>query len=368
MENRFFYTNLDRCHFSWRLTHAASHPDGTAGDVTAPGIRPGETGTLQLNLHQHWQEYDILSLTAKDPDGRELYTWTFPISRPARIARRMVDTASGSPATARQTDSLFTLNANDVTASFGAKTGLLRAIQNAKGPIPFNNGPVITSGDVIPSQMTQRAEGNNQVLEVSYPKGSLCQSLKWTMYPSGWLKMDLKYYPTEYDYSLLGASFSYPEKGPGSLDSVKGVRWLGDGPYRVWKNRTQGVTLDIWDKAYNNTITGQGNVVYPEFKGYYSNFYWMRLETAGQPFTIVCADEDVYLRLFTPANPVKTYNVAPPFPSGDISFMHAIPPIGTKSQKPENMGPSGNKNMYYDYTRSKDYSKPLTLYFDFSGK
>ena len=116
------------------------------------------------------------------------------------------------------------------------------------------------------------------------------------------------------------------------------------------------------------SITGQGNVIYPEFKGYFSDFYWMRMETAGQPFAIVCADEDVYLRLFTPADPVKTYNVAPPFPSGDISFMHAIPPIGTKSQKPEKMGPSGEKNMYYDYSHSKDYAKVLTLYFDFSGK
>lgn len=365
VENRFFYTNLDQCHFSWRLTHATAHPDGAAGEITAPDIRPGGSGTLQLNLPQHWQNYDILSLTAKDPGGRELYTWTFPISRPATIAHRLVDTSWGNKVQNSQTDSLFTLTANGISVSFGKYTGMLRAVKNAKGSIPFNNGPVISSGDVMPSSIRQATEDLNQVVEVTYPKGSLCRSLKWTMYPSGWLKMDLQYYPPQYDYDLLGASFSYPEKGP---DSVKAVRWLGDGPYRVWKNRMQGVTLDVWDKAYNNTITGQGNVVYPEFKGYYSNFYWMRLETAGQPFTIVCANEDVYLRLYTPANPVKTYNVAPPFPSGDISFMHAIPPIGTKSQKPENMGPSGAKNMYYDYTRSKDYSKPLTLYFDFSGK
>jgi hypothetical protein len=94
----------------------------------------------------------------------------------------------------------------------------------------------------------------------------------------------------------------------------------------------------------------------------------MRLETATQPFTVVCANEDVYLRLFTPANPVKTYNVAPAFPDGSISFMQGIPAIGTKSQKPEKMGPAGQKNMYYDYSRSKDYSKVITLYFDFSGK
>jgi len=93
----------------------------------------------------------------------------------------------------------------------------------------------------------------------------------------------------------------------------------------------------------------------------------MRLETASQPITVVCANEDVFLRLFTPANPLHTYNVAPPFPAGEISFMQGIPPIGTKSQKPEKLGPSGGKSMYYDYGKSKDYAKEITLYFDFLG-
>jgi hypothetical protein len=363
--NRFLYTNLNQCHFSWRLSHAATNPAGTAGETTSPDIRPGQSGVISLSLPNHWQEYDILSLTAKDPGGHELYTWTWPITRPATIAHRLVDTTGSTPASQSQTDSLITLSAAGLNLCFGKVTGLLRSVNNTIGAIPFNDGPVVTSGTAIPQEVATRKEGNNQVIEASYVKGNFIRQLKWTMYPSGWLKMELKYYPPEYDYPLLGASFSYPEKGK---DSVKGIRWLGNGPYRVWKNRTQGTTLDVWNKAYNNTITGQGNVVYPEFKGYFSNFYWMRLETARQPFTIVCADEDVYLRLFTPENPFKTYNVAPPFPEGNISFMHAIPAIGTKSQKPENMGPSGGRNMYYDYTRSKDYAKSLTLYFDFSGK
>ena len=365
VENRFFYTNLNQCRFSWRLSHATAHPDAAAGEIPAPDVLPGQNGALRLSLPTHWQQYDILSLTAKGPDGHELYTWTWPISRPATIAVRLVDTAGAVAVTATQTDSLYTLNAAGISASFGGKTGILRSISNGRGPIPFKDGPVLSSGDVLPQQVSIRAEGKNQVLEASFAKGSACQLLRWTMYPSGWLKMEVHYFPPDYEYNLLGVNFSYPENG---ADSVKGIRWMGNGPYRVWKNRLQGVTLDVWDKAYNNTITGQGNVVYPEFKGYFSNFYWLRMTTAAQPFTIVCADEDIYLRLFTPADPIKTYNVAPAFPSGNISFMHAIPPIGTKSQKPEKLGPSGEKSMYYDYSRSKEYAKTLTLYFDFSGK
>jgi hypothetical protein len=370
VENRFFYTNLSQCKFSWRLTATKgpgeSATPGTAGAVAAPDILPGQRGKLALSLPANWRSYDILSLTANDPYGREIYTWTWPIVRPEGVARRIVDTAgSGVAAVVTAGDTTYMLSANGVKAVFGKESGLLRGVENARGVIPFTDGPALAAGAGEFQQLAQRMEGNNAVLEASYTKQSLVQQLKWTMYPSGWLKMEIHYFAPDYEYSLLGINFSYPEKG---RDSVRGVRWLGNGPYRVWKNRMQGTTLGVWDKAYNNTITGQGACIYPEFKGYFSNFYWMRLETATQPFTVVCANEDVYLRLFTPADPVKTYNVAPPFPDGAISFMQGIPAIGTKSQKPEKLGPSGGKNMYYDYGKSKDYAKVITLYFDFSGK
>ena len=48
---------------------------------------------------------------------------------------------------------------------------------------------------------------------------------------------------------------------------------MGDGPYRVWKNRMKGTQFGIWTKEYNNTETGESPWIYPEFKGYYSNLY-----------------------------------------------------------------------------------------------
>ena len=32
---------------------------------------------------------------------------------------------------------------------------------------------------------------------------------------------------------------------------------MGDGPYRVWKNRRKGNQFGIWTKEYNNTETGE---------------------------------------------------------------------------------------------------------------
>jgi hypothetical protein len=199
------------------------------------------------------------------------------------------------------------------------------------------------------------------VLTGSFGKTSNFKALVWTVYSSGWIKLNVEYFPKDYESATMGINFSYPE------NKVKSVTWMGTGPYRVWKNRMEGVTLNVWNKEYNNTVTGESQkLIYPEFKGYYSNLYWVKFATTEQPFTILTENEDIFLRLFTPQWPKEKFNIAPIFPSGDISFMHGITPIGTKSQKPENMGPSGKKNMYFDYWKAR--TKKMTLYFDFSGK
>ncbi len=152
----------------------------------------------------------------------------------------------------------------------------------------------------------------------------------------------------------MDISFDYPE------DQVLGVCWMGYGPYRVWKNRMKGNMLNVWSKAYNNTITGEKDWIYPEFKGYHRNFYWATIQSKEQDFTVVCPDEDVFLRLFTPQKPAGAYNdnTSPEFPSGNISFLYGINPIGTKFTKPGTMGPMSQPNLFL-------YEKNLTLYFNF---
>jgi hypothetical protein len=189
----------------------------------------------------------------------------------------------------------------------------------------------------------------------------------WTFYPSGIAKLIIHYVPEEYDvdFEYMGVDFSYPE------ELVKGVKWFGDGPYRVWKNRMQGVDLGVHQKDYNNTITGVPPVIYPEFKGYHSNMYWAKIQSKEQSFLIATSTEDVFLRLYTPDQPEKVYErTAPTFPAGDISFMQAIPAIGTKSNDSWNLGPSGKKNMFFDYGPYDNWRircKTMELFFDFKG-
>lgn len=207
-------------------------------------------------------------------------------------------------------------------------------------------------------------DGQNLVIASTFDRKESYNTLEWTIYPSGWLKMQVKYFPAAYFTTFVGLNFSYPET------EIKGVTYKGNGPYRVWKNRMKGTQLGVWKKDYNNSATGEAPWQYPEFKGYYSNMYWCEFIGKTQNFKVVTDQEDVFLRLLTPKKSKDTEydNMSPTFPNGDISFMNGISAIGTKTQKPETTGPMGMKHVFYDFEKEPARALDMTLYFDFSGK
>jgi hypothetical protein len=372
LENRYFYTNLKQCTFSYKLANLqnpySKKPMAAAktGLIPSPDVAPGQNGNLQLQLPAGWRNYDVIYVTAYGPDKRELFTWSYPLVSHDEVTIRMVSTPGPNKPSIKETDSLYKVAANGIELEFNRNSGVLMKVKNTKGNIPFNNGPILAEGGEKTGfkGLSYHYDGDNLMIEAAFaPKANMAK-LKWTIYPSGWVQMQVRYWPIGEEGNMLGVSFNYPEK------DVKGVTYMGNGPYRVWKNRMKGVKLNVWDKTYNNTTTGQPEpkIEYPEFKGYYSNLYWMKLNTTTQPITIVCDDEDVFMRLFTPAAPPKVYNTAPAFPSGDISFMNGITAIGTKSQKPEKLGTQGFPNKFFDYYKDVNNALDITLYFDFSGK
>lgn len=403
VENRYDYTNLKQLTYQWALMSggAPSVRDKAAGfnqlsaDYSAtvsrakvldsgqvsgnalPDVAPHEWGYLQLDLPADFEQADYLRLTIRDSQSNTVLIKTYPIHTPgwkSAAVLKELKLAAMSPTGPTgdwkidQAADRFVIQGPASKASrkgfsyqFNRGTGMLEKVVIAGKEIPFNNGPVLCEGESKLKSFTLENKKDSIVLQAGFEKKSDLQRLTWVIYPDGVLKMDIGYFPDQYDYDYLGVSFDFPE------NLVTGVKRMGAGPYRVWKNRMEGVYLGQWENAYNNTITGESSpkMVYPEFKGYFSNLYWMQLQTRTLPITVLCGSEDVFLRLYTPESPEKPYNTAPKFPGGNISFMHGIDPIGTKSQVPENMGPSGRKNMYYDYGKAKDYAKPLTLYFIF---
>ena len=90
---------------------------------------------------------------------------------------------------------------------------------------------------------------------------------------------------------------------------------------------------------------------------------------SANSFTVYTENEDLFLRLFTPAwKTDQWHNYEPIFPSGDISFMQGISSIGTKTQRNETTGPMGLKNIFYDYEKDPSRALKMVLYFDFTGK
>jgi len=358
IENRYHYTNINQCGFTWKLKKLDSNRE-LSGTITAPHIKPLEKGALQIPLPAGWKEYDVLYLTATDPHHREIFTWSFPVVMPATVTGRMIDKTGNSAIDVVTADSSWLVTAAGITIRINKTSGLLQEVKTTKGIIPFNNGPLVQQGVTNFSGFTIQQAKDSVIIASAFDKKNAFNTLQWTVYASGTVKMEIHYFPEAYFTDFIGVNFSFP------ASAIKGVRYMGNGPYRVWKNRMKGNRFGIWNKTYNTTETGE-TWQYPEFKGYHSNIYWCTFITGSEPFTVYTDNEDLFVRLFTPAwKTDQWHNYEPIFPGGDISFMQGIASIGTKTQRNETTGPMGMKNIFYDYDKDPVRALKMVLYFKF---
>lgn len=364
LENRYAFTNLTQCSFAWKLktwSAAGLATDSISGLIEAPDIKPLEKGTLNVKLPDNWLHYQVLYLTAFDPYKKELFTWSFPVQSPKEVAGQIMKEKGNKEITHQERDSLLIVHIGALHLTLNKQNGKLVRVENTKGEIPFHNGPVLQQGLNNFGDFQLRQEGAKVILASTFHQKEHYNTLEWTFFPSGWVRLFVRYFPDDYFTDYVGLNFSLPE------EEMLGLTYMGRGPYRVWKNRMKGQALGVWNKTYNTSETGEAPWLYPEFKGYHANLYWASIKTKGHTFKVISPDEDVFLRLYTPAlkeDPWKNYDLV--FPSGDISFMQGISGIGTKTQKRENTGPMGVKNIFYDYEKDPSRAKELTLYFDFN--
>lgn len=341
IENRYAFTNANACGYTYRLAKINSLSEkamqSVSGKIEAPDIRPGERGYLQLELPSGWQDYDFLYVTVKDRGNQELFTWSYEIGTPDRLANRLLSQDGATPVVKENSDN-WSFSAAGTEILFDKQNGLLRSVISDGKAIPLNNGPVLISDqDLICKSVEYKKDGEKPQLIATYTTRNgkyTVYTFTWTMLPSGIVELDYNYRPQDM-VKMAGITFDFPEK------EIAGATLLANGPYRVYNNRMKGGSLDIWEKKYNNTITGE-SWDYPEFKGYYSLFYGMKLD-CPTPFEVYSGKEDVTLHLFTPAvqkqyDPKRNHTIVD-YPEGNISFMNAIPAVGTKFGKAEDFGP-----------------------------
>jgi Glycosyl hydrolases family 2, TIM barrel domain/Glycosyl hydrolases family 2, sugar binding domain/Glycosyl hydrolases family 2 len=381
VSNRYNFTSLDQCTFHWQLGFYPDAADSTSafstnaltgglrvvvdgGNFKGPSIVAGGTGSLVLpKFPGDGNKYDALRLTATDPLGNNIYTWTWPLHMPAQIRDRILGAVSSSAPAINAT-----ADANEISITNGSRvfrfsktTGTLDSVTVSNLPVSFSNGPrPVAGGDWEVSGVTNYFDGANYVIQINNLTDAT-NGFQWTLRPDGWLKLSYRYTLTGAQ-SFMGITFDYP------ADQVTGMNWLGQGPYRVWKNRIAGQEIFGHTKAFNDTWTGQSTNyaarhgtptksqwVYPEFAGYHGQFYWATLQTTEQPITVVTPTSGLFFRVLTPPK-TDDNNVNPTFPPGTISLLHGITPMGAKFDAAAKIGPSGAMNIATGtYTGEADF-------------
>jgi hypothetical protein len=364
LKNKYSFTNLNQCSFSWKAIKTGF---GSKNQILASGnekcsdTKPGETSALTIECKDALQKTDLFVFTANDPMGNELYTWSWPVIQPDEKAEELIKVLSKNENQVKVTETTNTVTAtvNGLSISFEKENGKIQNISNQNGNISFSGGtPVGVDTKVIERKWELNSQGE---FEFSVENTGYPGTVKWIVKKSGLLYFEARQ-PVQKlnDVDFVGFSFNYPE------EKCKAVSWMGRGPYRVWKNRIKGSNFGVWDKDYNNTVTGESfnELIYPEFKGYHGNLYWAKLQTTESPFTIISETPGLFFQLFTPQAPkLISGGVNPSFPEGDLSFLYEISAIGTKFQKAEAMGPMSQKGMFKSHRGDRNY--PIKLWFDF---
>ena len=375
VSNRFDFTDLSQCTFDWQL---GWYPDPTdpAGNFTtnaltggllagldsgsfsssplAPGSGTGTPGSLTLpSFPSNWTNYDALRLTATDPFGNNIYTWTWPLHTPTQIRDRILGQISiNAPTiTAGTSASEIIVTNGSRIFHFSKTSGAINSLTVSNLPVSFTNGPMPVAGPAwVVTSITNYSDGTNYYVGVNN-LASTTNAFLWILRPDGWLKLNYQYWLTG-TQNFMGITFNYPS------NQVTAMNWLGQGPYRVWKNRSAGQEIFTHTKSYNFPWTGQSTNYgasfgkpttqwsYPEFEGYHGQLYWATLQTTEQPITIVTPTTNLFLRVLTPPSTDQPDSyLDAPFPPGKISLLHGIPAMGNKFDLPAATGPAGQTNI-----------------------
>jgi len=346
IENGYHFRNLDTCTFNWKVTRVAALNDKgestllMQGSVRGPSIAPGQSGKLNLELPDDWNKGDIFQLTAIDSDKRELFTWTRNLRQPEDYLKRLISSRSAEPLRVEKDDATIRVSSGSFTAIFSRQSGTLQGISRAGQKVSLANGPRVVqkqekrSADTAAPEVKLNQEKDYVVIEVLNPGNGLSK-LVWKIHAGGYLELACSY-SCNGDYDFHGITFDYPE------NLVKAKQWLGDGPYRVWKNRMKGPQFGIWEGTYNNSVPGHIRE-YPSFRGYFSHINWLKLETEEGGFSVATDQPGLFVRIFDPGDGPDPARTKLPSFKGDLSFLHAIPAIGTKFSNSNTLGPESQK-------------------------
>jgi hypothetical protein len=356
VENHFSFLDANQCTFTLELRkYPAAFEQGSDFDTVAdeavevPSIPPGGKGTIKIPALKADDRVDAWALRVNDPSGREIWTWIWP-RREAGDLTKFMNVPAPQKAVGTETGDAVEIKSGDLVVKISKRTGLLTEISRGGDHISLSNGPRLISTNFTLKGIRADEDGPDYIVSAKF-NGDL-KSILWRVHGNGWVRCEFRYTATGTN-DFLGVIFDYPE------DYVKGKRWMGDGPYRVWKNRVRGVTFGVWENLYNDAITGYRDWDYPEFKGCFANVRWLQLDTTEDAITVV--PENVpFVQVLTPGQAPDNLvaNTRINLPKAGLGLLHAIPAIGTKFKDARSSGPQSQPTV-----ANGEYSGAVNFYF-----
>jgi len=364
LENRYLYTNLKGFYLNWKLKGLdAAWKIATrfSDSLQLTDILPGERKQVKLDLPADFGQADWLEVQVSNRAGEAIHSWTWPIHLPNEfVGKAIAQTAQSQQEIVRKSvgnDWVYAIG--DMEVYFDKDSFMLHQVVKRNHTYALS-GPLLPSGNVLKEVKQEVSNDGHQIIHLRY--SAYPEEVTWCLQKNGQIKLEVQApWDKINDVDYLGIHFSFPES------DVKSIKWIGNGPYRVWQNRLKGPKFGVWEKAYNNSITGYspiGKLVYPEFKGYHANLYAYQLATSQGNFKVYTETPGLFFRLFTPEQaPAVTEHLKVPFPPGDLSFLYKIPAIGTKFHAAVDMGPQSAKARVIGH--HGDQNAPIVLWFDF---
>ncbi len=341
IENRYHYTNMDQCTFSieWISYNKKGESITSYKEKIKTELEPGQKGKLKVKLPTNWKNTHVIKISAKDKQGKVINNWSYPVQTAREVSNNTKTNRKETKVKLTDNENEYQVEVGSLICKFEKKNGMLHSVSNKGINIPLTNGPLFVSREKKIKNISAipQKDGSVSIITV-YAKSA--DSVIWNIQKNGLLDLKIAYQPNK-NAAYSGITFSFPE------DNVSGIKWMGQGPYRVWKNRMQETNFGVWEKQHNLTVTGHSGFNYPEFKGYHADLYWAEIKGKNQPgFKVYTKSNDIFLRLLTPEQSDDGRTTTMKFPSGNISFLHAINAIGTKFKATSALGPQSSANFF----------------------
>ncbi|MGF7080397.1 glycoside hydrolase family 2 TIM barrel-domain containing protein [Mucilaginibacter sp. UYCu711] len=353
VNNKFNFTNLNQCLFSWKLIKFAS-PKSTQsgytiadqGEMRGPDVLAGKTGILQIPVSSKFNDAEAIEITAFDPQGTELWTWELMKTPRRDFMSDFLATSIGNKVS-QDSVNKWVFYSGNTTFLFDKETGMPLKIKTDSTLFPITNLIHIVAETEkgkynVPEKKNNvlpmiKKEGDSYLISTEGQNGF--DRFNWRIMPGGVLKAN-------YTYTLPADKYYYAGVGLNiASDNVTEKRWLGNGPYRVYKNRLQGTNLNVYKVKNQLNIPGQV-YNYPEFEGYFNNWYWGQINlTNYRTIGLALDNQELYVGLLKPNSGEDPKSAIIPYPQeSGIYIFNYIAPIGDKWNGGSEYGPSGLLN------------------------